>query len=59
MATRAELAGRIEATQHTLQELVMELDHIDALLRIFDPDIDLSDIRPKLIPAAHRAFGAK
>jgi hypothetical protein len=55
-AKRAELAGRIEATQRTMQELVIDLDHIDASLRIFDPDIDLTDIRPKLIPAAHRAF---
>lgn len=35
---RAELTGRIEATQRTLQELVIDLDHIDALLRIVDPD---------------------
>ena len=55
-AKRAEIAGKIEATQRTMQEFVIDLDHIDASLRIFDPDIDLSDIRPKLIPAAHRAF---
>lgn len=55
-AKRAEIAGRIQRNQRELQELVIDLDHVDASLRIFDPDIDLDSIRPRLVPIAHEAF---
>lgn len=39
-----------------MRQLIIDLDHVDAALRIFDPDIDLADIRPRPLPARHRAF---
>ena len=53
---RAELAGKIEATQIAMRQLVIDLDHVDATIRVFDPDIDLEDVRPKPMPPRHSAF---
>jgi hypothetical protein len=35
---RRKIAGRIEHVQRELRGLVADLDHIDATIRIFDPD---------------------
>lgn len=51
---RRELAGRIEHAQRELQALIADLDHIDAAIRIFDPDADLG--RAKRYPIAFHAF---
>lgn len=56
IAKRAELAGRIEATQMDLRRLVIDLDSLDATIRLFAPDIDLDEIRPKPLPARNHAF---
>ncbi len=53
---RAELAGKIEATQLELRQLVIDIDNVDATIRIFQPDIDLEEIRPKPLPARNTAF---
>lgn len=53
---RAELAGRIEHNQLELRRLIGELDHIDATIRIFDPAIDIGQIRSKPVPPRHAAF---
>jgi hypothetical protein len=53
---RAELAGRIEATQATLRQLIIDLDYLDHTIRIFAPDIDLEQIKPKPLPPRHQAF---
>ena len=53
---RAELAGQIEAAQTTLRMLVIDLDNLDATIRLFKPDIDLEEIRPKPLPPRHHAF---
>ncbi len=39
---RADLAGRIEHTQTALRQLIIDLDNLDATLRLFVPDIDLA-----------------
>lgn len=51
---RREIAGRIEHAQRELRALVADLDHIDAAIRIFDPDADIGPA--KRYPAAHAAF---
>lgn len=56
IAKRAELTGKIEHAQTTLRQLVIDLDNLDATIRIFDPDIDLDEIRPKPFPPRHAAF---
>ncbi len=53
---RGELAGQIEHTQTQLRQLVIDLDNLDATLRLFKPDIDLEEIRPKPLPPRHHAF---
>lgn len=53
---RSEIAGKIEANQRDLRQLVTELDAVDSTLRIFDPDIDVCDIDPKPVPVRHQAF---
>ena len=47
---RAELAGQIEMMQRKMRELVATIGHIDAAIRVFDPNAELDDIKPKLPP---------
>jgi hypothetical protein len=35
---------------------VIDLDSLDATIRLFAPDIDLDEIRPKPLPARNHAF---
>jgi hypothetical protein len=53
---RAELAGQIEHTQQALRQLLIDLDSLDATIRMFDPDIDLDEVKPKPLPARSPAF---
>src|ERR1700726_3581016 len=54
IAKRAELAGRIEAAQAELRQMLIDLDSLDATIRLFDPEIDLVEIKPQ--PARNQAF---
>lgn len=56
IAKRAELAGRIEHMQAELKRTVVDLDNVEATLRIFAPDIDVAGIAPRPVPSAHHAF---
>ncbi|MPZ39893.1 MAG: hypothetical protein GEU95_17905 [Rhizobiales bacterium] len=53
---RAELAGKIEHHQTVLRQLIIDLDNLDATLRLFVPDIDLEEIKPKPMPPRSMAF---
>ena len=53
---RTELAGRIEHLQGEVVSATVELDHIDASLRIFAPNIDSSALGSRPVPPAHHAF---
>ncbi len=53
---RRELAGKIEDLQRQTKLAVCELDHIEASLRIFKPDIDLAEHGPRPVPPPHSAF---
>jgi len=55
IAKRAELAGKVETLQREMRETVLAIDHIDAAIRMFDPDADLDDIKPRL-PPRQQAF---
>ena len=50
------LAGQIEGTQIRLRQFIIDLDNLDATLRLFAPGIDLEDIRPKPLPPRNAAF---
>lgn len=56
MRRRQEMSNRIEATQNALRQLVIDLDHIDATIRLFDPNVDLETIKPRPLPPKHQAF---
>jgi hypothetical protein len=56
VAKRAEIAGTIAHTRATLRQLIIDLDHVDAAIRIFDPSYDVAGIRQKMPTAAHRAI---
>lgn len=45
---RAELAGEIERTHERLRKLALDLEHIDATLRIVAPDMAVEAIKPKV-----------
>ncbi|WP_305097117.1 hypothetical protein [Croceibacterium aestuarii] len=53
---RGELTGQIDVLQDQLRQAMIDLDHVDATLRLFDPDIELDEIRPKPLPPRHHAF---
>ena len=39
-----------------LNELVIDLDHLDHTIRLFDPDCDVALAQPKQFPPRHQAF---
>jgi hypothetical protein len=55
-AKRAELAGQIDALQDQLRQAMIDVDHVDATLRMFVPEIDLDEIKPKPLHPRHHAF---
>ena len=57
IAKRAEIAGKLQANEAEHKRLAGELRTLDATIRIFEPDVDLSAVQPKLVAtreAAHR-----
>ncbi len=56
---RAEITAQVEVLQIQLRQLIMDADNIDGAIRIFNPDIDLADIRPRTVPRSHVAFLGK
>jgi len=53
---RAEMAGEIDYLTSVVQQKLIELDHLDATIRIFKPDIDLETVKPKTVPPRHQAL---
>jgi hypothetical protein len=53
---RREIAGQIEDLQRRLKLAVTELDNVESTIRIFKPDIDLSQHGPRPVPPPHTAF---
>jgi hypothetical protein len=53
---RAQIAGQLAHTRAVLRQLIIDLDHIDAAIRLFDPNYDVEGIRQKIPDAAHRAI---
>jgi len=53
---RAEIVGRIQAIHAEAARLVVDLDHLDCSLRIFDPEIDFADMPVKPVPPPNAAF---
>lgn len=53
---RKEIAGQIEDAQLRLRQAIIDLDNIDATIRLFRPDIDLEEISPSPLPPRHSAY---
>jgi hypothetical protein len=53
---RGELTSVVEALRAQLGEHLAALDHIDATIRIFKPDIDLVDLPERPAPPPNAAF---
>ena len=56
IAKRREIAGQIEHLQDQLRQHVIDLDHVDAAIHIFDPSIELLEIKSRPVPPRHQAF---
>ena len=57
VAKRAEIAGKLEANEAEHRRLTGELGTLDATIRSFEPDVDLSTVSPSPVPTregAHR-----
>ena len=53
---RAEIAGQIEVAQIALRRMIADLDHIDAAIRIFAPEIATETIKGRPNPPQHQAL---
>lgn len=53
---RSETAGRIEHHQSELRQAIIDLDNLDHTIRLFDPDVDLQEVKPKPLPPRHQAY---
>lgn len=43
---RVQVATHIESLQGQLRQAVIDLDHVEAALRLFDPGVDLAALPP-------------
>lgn len=55
IAKRAEISGLIADAEDKLVQMRVDLAHIDATLRLFDPTVNLSEIKDKQPPHARRS----
>lgn len=56
IAKRAEMAGEVEALQMRVRQMLIDLDALDSTIRVFQPDIDLEEVRPKALPPRHAGY---
>jgi hypothetical protein len=53
---RAELAGEIDHLESLIQEKLVALRALDNTIRLFRPDIDLIEVKPKPVPVREGAM---
>lgn len=53
---RGELTAEVETLRAQLDTRLAALDHIDATIRVFKPDIDIQDMPERPSPPANAAF---
>lgn len=49
-AKRIQLASQIEDYREKMRHAVIALDHVEASLRLFDPDVDMGELGPRKVP---------
>ena len=47
---RAEIAGKLDVALNVVRDLQTDLAHVDATLRLFRPDINLSGVKVRPVP---------
>ncbi len=52
---RQEVATDLDAAQSRVKQLILDIDALDATLRLFQPDIDLEVVRVRPMPRRHEA----
>lgn len=52
---RQEIMREMDAVQSRLRQLVLDVDALDATIRLFQPDIDLEVVRVRSMPRRHEA----
>ena len=57
VAKRGELVGQVEHYRRELHRLADELGHLDATIRLFDPNYDLSAVAVSKAGGRHQWFG--
>jgi hypothetical protein len=58
VAKRSELVGQVEHYRRELHRLADELGHLDATIRLFDPNYDLGAFAVSKTGGRHQWFGA-
>lgn len=53
---RSELAGEIDHLESMIREKLVQLQNLDGTIRIFQPDIDLIEIKPRPVPVRDSAL---
>jgi hypothetical protein len=48
-AKRIQVASQIESLQGQLRRATIDLDHVEAALRLFDPDVDMAALAPRKV----------
>lgn len=56
IAKRQEIAAQIESLQGQVKAATAALDRVEATMRIFKPDLDVSQFPIRPVPPAHQAF---
>jgi hypothetical protein len=55
---RIQVASQIESLQGQLRQAVIDLDHVEAALKLFDPDVDLASLPArKVAPVSYDTKG--
>jgi hypothetical protein len=55
IAKRAEIAAGVEGLQRQVKKAVSDLDRVEATIRLFQPDIDLTTLPARPVPPIHGA----
>lgn len=50
---RQEIAAELDAAQSKLRQLILDIDALDATIRLFQPDIDLDAMKVRPTPRRH------
>ncbi len=52
---RQEVAADLDGAQSRVRQLILDIDALDATLRLFQPDIDLDAVKVRPTPRRHEA----